>query len=96
MKRPVLIMLMVSVTIAGIVSWFASPLPDGFERVAMDKGFLSKIVKPLYEIFPDYALPGGMNEFLSRGLAGVIGTVVVFGFVFMLGKLIARNHNPEK
>jgi len=95
MRRTVLAMLGISILIAGVLSWFASTLPDGLERVALDRGFFSKAVEPLYKLFPDYTLPGDMNEFLSRGLAGVIGTLIVFGAVLGLGKVITRNRKPE-
>ena len=89
MKHFVIIILLVSLIIAGFVSWFASSKPDGLERVAEDQGFIEKAEDTSYEIFPDYKVPG-VNKFLSKGLAGVIGTLATFGLILLLGKIIYR------
>ncbi len=89
MKRFLIIILVVSLVIAGFVSWFASSKPDGLERVAEDQGFIEKAEDTSYEIFPDYKVPG-VNKFLSKGLAGVIGTLATFGLILLLGKIIYR------
>ncbi len=90
MRRSIIIMLSISLVIAGFVSWFASSHPDGLERVAEDKEFIEKAEDPSYELLPDYTVPGGMNEFMSKSLAGIIGTIVTFGLVILIGKLISR------
>ena len=90
MRRYIIIMLSISLVIAGFVSWFASSHPDGLERVAEDKEFIEKAEDPSYELLPDYTVPGGMNKFMSKGLAGIIGTVVTFGLVILIGKFITR------
>ena len=76
--------------IAGFISWFASSHPDGLERVAENMGFIEKAEDPSYELFPDYTVPGGLNKFLSNGLAGLLGTIASFCLVILVGKLIAR------
>lgn len=94
MKRSIIIMLAISLIIAGIVSWFASPSPDGLERVAEDKGFIEKAVSPVFEIFPDYTIPG-MNKFFSNSVAGIIGTVVTFCLVLLIGKALSCRKGEE-
>ncbi len=89
MNSFLIIILVVSLVIAGFVSWFASSKPDGLERVAEDQGFIEKAEDTSYEIFPDYKVPG-VNKFLSKGLAGVIGTLATFGLILLLGKIIYR------
>ena len=89
MKRFIIIILAVSIIIAGFVSWFSSTHPDGLERVAEDKGFIEKAEESSYKIFPDYSIPG-INPFWSNGIAGIIGTLAVFGLVMLLGKFITR------
>ena len=89
MKRFLIIILVVSLVIAGFVSRFASSKPDGLERVAEDHGFIEKAEDTSYEIFPDYTVPG-VTKFLSKGLAGVIGTLATFGLILLLGKIIYR------
>lgn len=88
MKRFVIIMFIVSIVIAGVVSWFASSHPDGFERVAEDHGFIGKAKGPLFSILPDYTVPG-LRGIVSNGAAGIIGVLATFGFVMLVGKVIA-------
>ena len=89
MKHFVIIILVVSLIIAGFVSWFASSKPDGLERVAEDHGFIEKAEDTSHDIFPGYTVPG-VNIFLSKGLAGVIGALATFGLILLLGKIIYR------
>jgi cobalt/nickel transport system permease protein len=71
-----------------IASPLASSHPDGLERVAEQKGFLDLAQGPLYEVIPDYVLPGISNEALATIAAGIIGTLLVFGVA--LGVAILR------
>jgi len=89
MKRFVIILLAVSLVIAGLVSWFTSPHPDGLDRVAEDHGFSEKAKNPSFELFPDYTI-SGLSAFWSNGIAGILGTIVVLVTVTILGKLISR------
>lgn len=71
-----------------LLSPLASGSPDGLERVAEDKGFIDTASDPPYEIIADYLFPGVENEALATILAGVVGTVVVFGVALVLATLI--------
>lgn len=82
-------MIVISLVIAGLVSWFASPRPDGLERVAEDHGFAEKAANPSFEIFPGYTIPG-LGAFWSNGMAGIIGTFITFFFIILLGKSVTR------
>lgn len=62
-----------------ILSPLASAYPDGLEWVAEQKGFLDAAQEPLYEIIPDYVFPGIPNEALATIIAGIVGTLIVFG-----------------
>lgn len=71
------------------VSPFASPHPDGLERVAADHGFAD--TGTLHAIqegapVPDYAFPGVTNERAATAVAGLAGTLGVF----LLGVGLAR------
>ncbi len=68
---------------------FASPDPDGLERVAEDKGFLDAAQGSSYEIIPDYTVPG-IDGTVSTIIAGIIGVAIVFAVVFVLGRVMAR------
>jgi cobalt/nickel transport system permease protein len=62
-----------------VFSPFASTHPDGLEWVAQQKGFLDAAQAPLYQVIPSYLFPGVTNEALATILAGIIGTLIVFG-----------------
>lgn len=93
MKRKyVFIGLLVALLVAGFLSPFASPSPDGLERVAEDKGFLhlAEGKELINAMMPDYVFPGIANEGVATALAGVLGTLLVFGFMLLMGKLFFK------
>ncbi|NVM53397.1 MAG: hypothetical protein HWN66_06800 [Candidatus Helarchaeota archaeon] len=62
--------------------------PDGLEAVFHTFGFTPP--EPIWGgIFPDYTIPGIINEWLTSLFAGILGTVIVFGVAYGFGKLIA-------
>jgi cobalt/nickel transport system permease protein len=65
--------------VLAIASPLASANPDGLEWVAEQKGFLDTAQRSPFEIIPDYVLPGVSNEAIATILAGIIGTLIVFG-----------------
>lgn len=73
-----------------LVSPLASSAPDGLERVAEDQGFAHRARQAPLKIMADYLFPGVGNEVLATILAGVVGTLVVFGLVYGLGRLLGR------
>ena len=81
--------LLVSLVLAGLLSWYASSSPDGLERVAEDQGFsqTSRDSRSANSPLAGYGTEGVEDERLSGGLAGVIG-VAVTGLV-MGGLLLA-------
>jgi hypothetical protein len=81
--------LLISVGLA-LLSPLASGSPDGLERVAEDRGFLGLAQNSPFQVIADYVFPGVHNEVLATILAGVIGTAVLFGLVYGLGKLVTR------
>ena len=86
--------LMIAALIVVVLAPLASPDPDGLERVAEDHGFLGNAQNALYSIIPDYSVPGvGGN--LSTILAGLIGVLVVFGLMMLLGRVLARRRRQE-
>jgi cobalt/nickel transport protein len=81
--------LLVSVIIAGVVSYYASSHPDGLEKAAEEVGFIGDAQDSAVADSPlaDYGVSGVEDERLSVGLAGVLGVlvmVVVAGGGFML------------
>ena len=88
-----LVLFFVLALVVAIFSPLASPHPDGLERVAEDQGFIERAQDPWYEVIPDYVFPGISNEAVATILAGLVGTLLVFGLVWGVGKLVARG-NP--
>lgn len=76
-----------------VLSPLASSDPDGLERVAGDLGFLEQARAAVFSVIPDYAVPG-VDGNLSRILAGLIGVVIVFGAMILVGRLLARRRQP--
>lgn len=71
-----------------VLSPLASSSPDGLERVAEDQGFIERARDAFFNLIPDYVLPGIPHEALATILAGVIGTLLIFGIVYGLGRLL--------
>jgi hypothetical protein len=82
MKLFTILALAVAVGLGTAVSPYASSSPDGLEKVAGDKAFLDR--GTLHSVqedspVPDYAFPGIDDARVATGLAGFVGTLVVFG-----------------
>jgi cobalt/nickel transport system permease protein len=65
--------------VLAVFSPLASVHPDGLEWVAEQKGFLEAARGPLFNLIPDYVFPGVSNEALATIVAGIVGTLMVFG-----------------
>ena len=89
---------LVGLAIAALVVIVLAPLasgdPDGLERVATDQGFIETAQDAAYSIIPDYTVPG-IEGSVSTILAGLIGVVVVFGVVWLIGRILARRTPRE-
>jgi len=84
--------LLVSLVLAGFVSFYASSHPDGLEKVAEEIGFIETAKDPATagSALADYGVAGVENERASVGVAGVIGVaatgIVATSFFVYLGK----------
>ncbi len=84
--------LIVSLVLAGFVSFYASSHPDGLEKVAGEIGFIETAKDPATSgsALADYGVEGLENERASVGVAGVIGVaatgVIATGLFMFLGK----------
>ena len=88
----------ISLLMALFLSPFASPHPDGLEKVADRQGFLEKgetwkFWK--YAPLPDYTLPWIKNEKVSTALSGLIGTLAIFLIAIGIGRLINKNRSKK-
>jgi uncharacterized protein (TIGR03382 family) len=89
-----LIGLLIALGVA-LLSPLASPYLDGLERVAENQGFLDRAEDAPYEVLPDYQFPFIQNEALSTIVAGLVGTLVVFGLVYGLAWLVRRRRTEQ-
>lgn len=89
MKRWVILGLIVSIVLV-LFSPFASSFPDGLERVSEIFKFSEKGTNLINSPLPDYSFPLINNPILSTIIAGLIGTILVFLILFMIGKLIKK------
>jgi len=91
-----LIGLFVCLVVAGL-SPLASSSPDGLERVAENKGFIGLGQEAPFQVIADYLFPGMENEALATILAGLIGTLILFGVVYGVAWLLkSRKRRPAK
>lgn len=82
-----LISLLICLAVA-CLSPLASSSPDGLERVAEDRGFIELGEEAPYQVIADYVFPGIENEALATILAGIIGTLILFGAAYGLAWLL--------
>jgi cobalt/nickel transport protein len=87
-----LIFLLVSIGLAGIVSFYASSSPDGLEKVAEDIGFIETAKDHTLDnsTLADYGVAGIGNERLSVGIAGVIGVIATGVLMYFIIRFISR------
>jgi cobalt/nickel transport system permease protein len=62
--------------------------------VAEQQGFLDRAQGPLYNIVPDYLVPGISNEALSTILAGIIGLLIVAAVAVAVSQM-RRRRQPD-
>ena len=99
MKRPQISLraflvgaLVVTLVVAGVVSYYASGSPDGLEHVAETVGFSDSAEDPANADSPlaDYGTSGVENARLSGGIAGVLGVLVVGLLMLGVARLLGR------
>ena len=96
-NKVTIISLLAGLTVALMLSPFASSWPDGLEKVAEKKGFLAKgehavFISPV----PDYAMPGVKHEGLATSLAGVLGVLLVFGVGWGVERVLTRRRKVNQ
>lgn len=95
----VILGLVVSLLIAGVLSWYASRSPDGLARVAQDQGFSATSQQHPAGDSPlaGYGTRAVDDARLSKGLAGVIGVVAtgaVMGGLVLVLRRRSRQDSP--
>lgn len=88
----------VSLLLAGVVSYYASSSPDGLEKVAGDIGLADHAQDSAVAGSPlsDYTVTGVTDDRLSVGLAGILGVLITgalaFGLFLWLGRRNRTRH----
>ncbi|WP_139977808.1 PDGLE domain-containing protein [Nocardioides litoris] len=83
--------LVVSLLLAGVVSFYAASTPDGLTKVSEDQGFADTETDHATADSPLAGYDAGLgNERLSGGLAGVVGVLVVLALGSGVTLLVRR------
>lgn len=89
MNKKYLLLLILALIISGVISLFASPYPDGLEKVAEDKSFIATALDyPFAVLMPDYSWELISNEYLATAIAGIFGTLIVFLVIYLSVKIL--------
>jgi cobalt/nickel transport protein len=82
----------VTLILAGVISFYAYSNPDGLEKVAEKIGFIETAKEHSISDSPlaDYGVKGIENSRVSVGAAGVIGVIVTGGVASVLFLALAR------
>ncbi len=92
-KKLVLWGLFLALALAVFISPFASSRPDGLVRVAENLGFIKKAEQTGITFLgkaplADYKVPGIQTEGWAKGFSGFLGTLVIVGLGWGIGRLI--------
>ncbi len=96
-KNVIVVLFLVSLAMAFFISPFASSNLDGLEKVAEKLGFIESGEEAVWETspMPDYSVYGDSR--LSGMVAGIIGTLILFGLGVGTGTMLKRtSRNDEK
>jgi hypothetical protein len=74
--------------VISIITPLASSSPDGLEKVAEDKGFADAARSSPFNLIANYVFPGIHNKTLATILAGLTGTILIFGITYLLALLL--------
>ena len=95
MNKNIVMILLLSIGVAVVASFFASGSPDGLEKVAEDLGFIGSAAETPGAM-PDYIFPGIKSEAIATAIAGIIGIIITFGAFWATTKLIKLGFSLKK
>jgi hypothetical protein len=75
-----------------VLSPIASTLPDGLDRFAQDKNFIDRAGEPAFTLISGYSFPGIDNKATATIIGGLLGTLLLFAFVFGLASWMRSRH----
>lgn len=82
--------LVIALGLAVFVSPYACSWPDGLDKVAEKFGFVGRATTIINSWIPDYKIPGISSKGIATAIAGALGTVIMFGFAWVAGRLLVR------
>jgi cobalt/nickel transport system permease protein len=92
--------LVIALGLAVFVSPYACSWPDGLDRVAEKFGFVSRATTLIKTWIPDYKMPGISSAGIATAIAGALGTLVMFGLAWGVGRILVRSEmiqsKPDK
>ena len=96
-RTVVVVGVLVALLLAGVASFYASKSPDGLNRVARDQGFSRTERTHPADGGPlaGYSTKGVADERLSKGVAGLLGAVVVLVLAGGLTLVVRRKGAVE-
>ena len=86
--------LAIAAVVVIVLSPLASSDPDGLQRVAIDQGFDARATSAPFQLIPHYVVPG-LSGPAATIAAGLIGVVVLFTLLWLIGRLLARRSGSE-
>lgn len=89
--------LLICLGLAVFVAPFASPWPDGLERVAETLGFAANSeghVLPV--LMPDYQVPWLRSAAIATAVAGLVGTLAAFAASYVLARITVPLTSPQR
>jgi len=92
-RNTLIVGLAAAVVVGGVVSYFASPHPDGLEKTQEDLGADQPThggVEAPGVVFHEYTLRWFGEGFWGNAAAGVVGSLLVLGIVLVMGRVLRR------
>jgi hypothetical protein len=88
----------IALLIAGVISYFASPSPDGLEKAQEELDAATPVrqaveVPPV--VFQEYNLKGLGEGFWANAAAGVTGSLLVLALLLGVGYMLCRRARPS-
>ena len=75
-----------------VLSPLSSKFPDGLDRFAEDHNFVGKAGELGFTVIPGYSFPGIDNEAAATIVAGLLGTLLLFGLGLGLASVLKSRH----
>lgn len=96
-KKFYIVASIVTLLLAGVLSFYASSSPDGLEKVAERIGFIDTAKEHANSDSPlaDYGVKGVNNDRVSVGLSGVIGVLITGGVTYLIFFSISRKNRSK-